>query len=136
MKLYERSIKLQLVTISLMFFLTLVQIIINIAAKSPVIFVSIFSLCLGVFLILAVIICIDLVQNDAEKMTAKVEFMEEYRVHIRKPNGKLMKVRVKPTEYEQFYVEQSVELLTAKRTHALLTIHSLTAPIEQLEEDQ
>lgn len=36
-----------------------------------------------------------------------------------------MKVRVKATEYEQFHVAQTVELLVAKRTRALLSIHSL-----------
>lgn len=125
MKLYERSLKSQIATVGVFFLLSLVQLIINIGDHRPVGFVVIFSFCLGVFLILAVIISIDLFQNDAEKIVAKVEFIEEYRIHIRKPNGKLMKLRVKATEYEQFHIDQSVELLVAKRTSALLAIHSL-----------
>ncbi|OAS16385.1 hypothetical protein [Paenibacillus oryzisoli] len=125
MKLYERSMKAQLAGVCMFFFLSLVQLIINISAHSPVGFVVIFSFCLGIFLILVVIISIDLVQNDAEKMVAKVEFVEEFRIHIRKPNGKLLKLRVKAAEYEQFHGDQLVELRIAKRTSALLSIYSV-----------
>ncbi|NQX58424.1 hypothetical protein [Paenibacillus qinlingensis] len=131
MKLYERSLKSQIATVGVFFFLSLVQLIINIGDHRPISFVVIFSFCLGVFLILGVIISIDLFQNDAEKIAAKVEFIEEYRIHIRKPNGKLMKLRVKATEYEQFRSGQSVELLVAKRTNALLAIHSLDDELEE-----
>jgi hypothetical protein len=124
-KLYERSLKSQLASVCIFFFLSLVQLIINIGDHRPVGFIVIFSFCLGLFLILAVIISIDLIQKDAEKIVAKVEFIEEFRIHIRKPNGKLMKVRVKATEYEHFHINQSVELLVGKRTSALLTINSL-----------
>ncbi|MGO4500702.1 hypothetical protein AB4114_33060 [Paenibacillus sp. 2RAB27] len=125
MKLYERSLKSQLVSVCIFFFLSLVQLIINIGDHRPVGFIVIFSFCLGLFLILAVIISIDLIQKDAEKIVAKVEFIEEFRIHIRKPNGKLMKVRVKAREYEKFHLNQSIELLVGKRTSALLTIKSL-----------
>lgn len=131
MKLFERSLKTQLAGVCIFFFLTLVQLIINIAAHRPIGFVVIFSFCLGIFLILAMIISIDLVQNDAEKMVAKVEFVEEFRIHIRKPNGKLLKLRVKATEYEQFHVDQLLELRVAKRTSALLTIYSLEEKQEE-----
>ncbi|KRE93331.1 hypothetical protein ASG89_07485 [Paenibacillus sp. Soil766] len=130
-KLYERSLTSQMVVAALFIFICVIQLIVNISANLPVGFVVVFSVCLGGFLILALIICIDLVQNDAEKLKAKVEFIEEFRIHIRKPNGKLLKVRVKAEEYKHFHIDQTVELLVAKRTSALLTIHSL---VDELEE--
>lgn len=65
-----------------------------------------------------------MIRKDHRIRPGKVVHLEEYRIHIRKDNGKLKKVRVKAAEYGQFHLEQAVEMYMTRCSGLLIAIHS------------
>ncbi|OCT14498.1 hypothetical protein A8709_27240 [Paenibacillus pectinilyticus] len=125
MILYERSLKGSLIAICLFLIMSILQLAICISAHRPVAFIVMFSFLIGVFSILAFVILYDMIQKDPGIVRCKVMFTEEYRIHIQKPNGKILKLRVSAEQYKQYQVDQTLELLIAKRSDALLAIYKV-----------
>lgn len=83
-----------------------------------------YSILLVVFAVCTILIGLDMIRKDHRIRLGKVVHLEEYRIHIRKANGKLKKVRVKAAEYGQFHLEQAVEMYETRCSGLLIAIHS------------
>ena len=124
MKLFERSLKFQFGIVCFFILYSTIQLIINSLDTRHTVLVIIHSLLLAVLGAGAVLLALDLVRKDELKIAGKIVFLEEYRLHILRLDGKLKKVRVRAAEYKQFHLNQAVELHITRTSGLLIAIHS------------
>jgi hypothetical protein len=124
MKIYERSLKISFILVCFWSCYAIFQIVIQALGHGSDFFIWMYSVLLAILVVCTILIGLDMLRKDHRISSGVVVYVEEYRIHIRKANGKIKKVRVKAAEYGRFHLEQVIEMHQTRCSGLLIAMHS------------